>query len=225
MHQYRPGADLLESSSAKRDLGVLVDDKLPMSEQCAVVVKKARGILGCIKKSVASRSREVFLPLYSALVRPHLECCIQFWAPQFKKDEELLDKVQQRAAKTIRGQEHLSYEERLRELGLFCLEKRRLRGDLINAYKYLDGGCQEDGARLFSVVPSDRTRGNGHKLKHRKFRLNMGKNFFTLRVTEHCSRLPRGVGESPSLEIFKTCLDKVLCNLLWVTLLWQSGLD
>jgi len=214
MHQYRFRADLLGSSSVERDLGVLVDDKLTMSQQCALVSKKTNGILGYIKKNVASRSGDVLLPLYSALVRPYRESCIQFWAPHLKKGEELLERVQRRATRMMRGLERLSYEERLRELGLFRLKKRRLRGDLINAYKYLQGGCQEDGVELFSVMPSDRTRGNGHKLMYRKFRLNTRKNFFTLRMTEPWKRLLRKVVDSPSLEIGKTWLDAVLCSLL-----------
>ena len=115
----------------------------------------------------------------------------------------------------IKGLEHLLYEERLSNLDLFSLGKRRLREDLINVCKYLKGGGRQmDVARLFLVVCSNRTRSSGLKLEHRKFHINTWKKFFMVRVMKHWNRLPREVVESPSLETFRTLLDTYVCNLL-----------
>ncbi|KAK4810491.1 hypothetical protein QYF61_004271 [Mycteria americana] len=170
-------SDIVRSFHFSFHLGVWVDGKLNMSQQCALAAKRANRVLGCIKHGIASRSREVIVPLYTALVWLHLEYWVQFWAPQYKKDIKLL---QRRVTKMI-------YEEQLRSLGLFSLEKRRLRGDLIAVYNFLKGG---------------------------KFRLDLRKRFFTERVVGHWDRLPREVVTARSLSEFKEHLDDALSHMV-----------
>ncbi|KAK4810682.1 hypothetical protein QYF61_007482 [Mycteria americana] len=145
-HKYKLGEEWLESSPAERDLGVLVDSRLLLSQWCALAAKRANCILGCIKHSITSLSKE------------------------------------RRTTKLVKGLEGMSYEEWLRTLGLSSLEKRRLRGDLIALYGFLKRRSGEGGADLFSLVSSDRTCGDGSKLRQGRFRLDIRKHFFTKRA-------------------------------------------
>ncbi|KAK4827887.1 LOW QUALITY PROTEIN: hypothetical protein QYF61_022310 [Mycteria americana] len=158
----------------------------------------------------------------STPLSPRLEYCIQLWGPQHKKDVDLLKRVQRRAMKMIRGLEHLLYEDRLRELGLFSLEKRRLWGDLIVAFQYLKGAYRKDGEGPFMKECSDRMRGNSFNIKEGRFTLDIlskkrrtsKKNFFTVRVVRHWNRLPTEIVDAPSLELSKVRLDEAFSNLI-----------
>jgi len=178
----------LESSPTERDLGVWVDGKLNKNQQCVLAAERASRALGCIKHSITSQSREVIVPPYAALVRPHLEHCAQFWVSQCKEDVKLLECAQSRVTKLVKGLEGKTYKEQLRSLGLFSLEKRKLSGALIAVYDFLKGDSRGGGADLLSLVTSNRT-GNRVKLCQEKFRLDITKRFFTGSDTGIGSRL------------------------------------
>jgi len=127
---------------------------------------------------------------------------------------DLLGKVQRRATKIIREMEHLSCEERLRKFRLFSLEERRLQGDLIATFQYLKQAYKKAGDGFFTRACSDRTRGNGLKLKEGRLRSDLRKKFWTVRVARHWNRLPRETVATPSLSVFKPRLDGALSNLV-----------
>ena len=133
-----------------------------------------------------------------------------------QRDMDLLDPVLRRATETIQGVEYLSYEDKLGELGLFSLEKRMFQGDLIVALQHPKGNYRKERDRVFSRVCGDRTRGNGFKLKEGRFRLDIKKKTFTVKVVRHWNTLPRDVVDLPSLETFKVRPDKALGNLTWL---------
>ena len=138
--------------------------------------------LAALQEAIESRAREVIMPLYSASVGPHWEYGVQFWAPQFKKDVDKLERVQRRATRMVEGLESVPYKDRLRELGLCSLEKRRARGDMVAVFSYIKGRHVEEGANLFTSALKSRTRSNGFKRQERRFHLNSREHFLTVRA-------------------------------------------
>ncbi|KAJ7409347.1 hypothetical protein WISP_115512 [Willisornis vidua] len=198
---------LTKPIQAKEALGLIWRDSpftswLNMSQQCAQVTRKANGTLGCVSNSVASRTRSVIIPLYLALVKLHLKSCVQFCASHYKKDIEVLECDQRKAMEQRKSLENKFDKEWLREPELFSLEKRRLRRNLLTLYNHLKAGCSQIEVSLFSQVTNDRNRGNGLKLHHGRFRLDIKKKVSSSSVIRHWNRPSREAMEVPCLEVF-----------------------
>ena len=203
----------IESVQQEKDLGVVITNDLKSSNQCIEAVKKAQKLLGYIKRQFRTRNKETILTLYNALVRPHLEYAVQFWSPSLRKDIERLEAVQARATKLIPSIRHLGYVRRLERLNLYSLEKRRLRGQLIETFKMLKGVNNIDYRHLFTFS-NNRTRSNGWKLELKRFNTSQCGNFFTYKIAPIWNRLPVEAVNSASVEQFKIELDKVIDTLI-----------
>ncbi|CAM5097662.1 unnamed protein product [Natator depressus] len=198
------------TTNQEKDLGVIVESSLKTSTQCAAAVKKANGMLGIIKKGIENKTENILLPLYKSMVCPHLEYWVQMWSPHLKKDILALEKVQKRATKMIRGLEWVPYEERLKRLGLFSLEKRRLRGDMIEVYKIMSGVKKVNKEKLYPCSHNIRTRGHQMKLMGSRFKINKSKFFFTQRTINLWNSLPEEVVKARTITGFKRELDKFM---------------
>lgn len=205
---YKMGGQVLAEITQEKDLGVLVSSSLKVADQCREARKKGLRMLGSINRNVGYKSEMVIKKLYTAYVRPHLEYCIQSWSPTYEKDGWLLERVQKRATKMVNGLHGLSYDERLRKLDMFSLKYRRLRGDLIEVFKCLQG--QEKGY-LKDMFEFKRTRyatrGHQHQIKLGHSRTRLRQSFFTNRVVQHWNKLPEDIVSSESLNIFKKNVD------------------
>ena len=157
---YKMGDTVLGTTVKEKDLGVTISADMKVSEQCGIAASKGNQILGLIRRNITYKGKKLIIPLYKAIVRPHLEYCIQAWRPYRKKDIDTLERIQRRATKMIPELRDLSYEERLKECGLTTLETRRLRGDQIEVFKILNGYENIDRNMFFSLKKDSRTRGH-----------------------------------------------------------------
>uniref|UniRef100_A0A8C5QJD5 Uncharacterized protein n=1 Tax=Leptobrachium leishanense TaxID=445787 RepID=A0A8C5QJD5_9ANUR len=201
--EYRIFDTVLTSTSEERDLGAIISEDLRVSSQCNRAAGNASRMLGCVGRGISSRKREVLMPLYRALVRPHLEYCVQYWRPYLQKDIDILERVQRRATKMVYGLKEKSYQERLNDLNMYSLEKRRDRGDMIETFKYVKGIHKVEEGSIFKRKQNSKTRGHSLRLEGQRFKSNIRKHYFTERVVDTWNRLPVEVVEAKTVIEFK----------------------
>jgi hypothetical protein len=214
----------LGKSSLEKDLGVHVDKDLRFSQHIETQVNKANKLLGLIRRSYEYLDGESMKMLFIALVRPHLEFGNVVWSPKLEKDKQLVESVQRRATKIIPGLKNKTYEERLKHMKLPSLSYRRLRGDLIEVYKYTHG-IYKIPNKLLELETRNNTRGHAYKLKKLRCNTTLRQHFFTSRVTDSWNSLPNAVVEAQSLNSFKNRLDAVLGNYMYSIDVPPTALD
>jgi len=210
---YTLGGKQIDTLHEERDLGVIIDETLKCRKQCVKAVNAANATLGMIKRSFVNRERQTILTLYKSVVRPKLEYCIQAWRPHLAKDIELMERVQHRATKLISSLRKETYENRIKLLGLTTLETRRLRGDLIEAFKIMKGFEDISWNNFFKMSSSKQLRGHSLKLYKPSFRLDIRKYFFSQRVINEWNLLPDELMECTTVNNFKKKLDHHLCTI------------
>ena len=200
---------VLKKTEAEKDLGVLVSQDLKPSKHVSAVAAKANSVVGLIKIFFEFLDAETVVTLYCTLVRPIMEYAVQSWCPYQVKDIEELEKVQSRATKLVPGLQDMSSEDRLRELGLPTLKQRRLRGDMIEVYKILNGHEGTDYRHFFKFKQGS-TRGHNWKLDKEHLNSQVRGEWFSVRVVNHWNDLPSSVVNAPSIATFKGKLDEHL---------------
>ncbi|XP_077984051.1 uncharacterized protein LOC144438765 [Glandiceps talaboti] len=211
-HKYTMNDKPLNSVTEEKDLGVLIHNSLKTSHHCAAAAKKANRTLGIIKRNISHKSKFVIMKLFNSLVRPHIEYAVQFWNPHYKKDIDLLEKIQRRATKLIPELRNLSYADRLRTLNITTLEERRRRGDLIQVFRLIKGFDKSDYELLFKLHQTSRTRGHSLKLVKSTVRLDTRKYFFSQRVISQWNNLPEHIIQAKTIVDFKIRLDQYMNN-------------
>jgi ribonucleases P/MRP protein subunit RPP40 len=200
--EYEMGGRKLRTTEEEKDLGVKIHKSLKPSKQCIEAATKANKILGFIRRTVISRDKNIILNLYKTLVRPHLEYCAQAWSPYLQKDKEVLEKVQRRATKMIKGMGTLQYDERLEKCGLTTLDKRRCRGDLIETYKLMTNKEEIPFSRFFQLANRTGLRGHRYKIL-KKSEGNIKQKFFSSRVVNAWNELSVDTVSVNSVNNFK----------------------
>ena len=207
---YKKGDTVLGTTVKEKDLGVTISADMKVSEQCGIAASKGNQILGLIRRNITYKGKKLIIPLYKAIVRPHLEYCIQAWRPYRKKDIDTLERIQRRTTKMIPELRDLSYEERLKECGLTTLETRRLRGDQIEVFKILNGCENIDRNMFFSLKKDSRTRGHVVKLVKDQCRLDIRKHSFSQRTINEWNKLSTDCVTASSVNMFKNKVDTYL---------------